>query len=270
MYAQVCTRPDIAFAVGLLGRYQSNPFHDHWVDSKKVLRYLKGTRDFMLTYRRVDDLQLVGFTDSDFADCQDYRISTSGYVFMMAGRAVSWKSEKQTLIASSTMQVEFVACYGAVTQVVWFRNFMRTFTIVDFVSRLIQLYSHNSSAVLVINNNKGITWFKHIEIKYLTIKENVKNGDVNRIRYQNTRENKLCRGWHTCQQPSKPNHPTKAPSKGSRRLNTKARQQTPGKGTRDSTSCQRKRGWGLKRTPREPKLNVSLKPGEPRTCSAKL
>ncbi|GAV86709.1 hypothetical protein CFOL_v3_30135 [Cephalotus follicularis] len=178
MYAQVCTRPDIAFAVGLLGRYQSNPGHDHWVATKKVLRYLKGTRDFMLTSRRVDDLQLVGFTDSDFAGCQDDRKYTSGYVFMMTDGAVSWKSAKQTLIASSTMQPEFVACYGAATQAVWFRNFMRTFTVVDFVSRPIRLYCDNNYAVLFINNNKCITGSKHIEIKYLTIKEKVKNGDV--------------------------------------------------------------------------------------------
>ncbi|GAV63776.1 hypothetical protein CFOL_v3_07294 [Cephalotus follicularis] len=132
----------------------------------------------MLTYRWVDDLQLVGFTDSDFAGCQDDRKSTSGYVFMIAGGALSWKSAKHTLIASLTMQAEFVACYGAATQAVWFRKFMRTFTVVDFVSRPIWLYCDNSSTVLFINNNKGITGSKHIEIKYLTIKEKVKNGDV--------------------------------------------------------------------------------------------
>ncbi|GAV76748.1 hypothetical protein CFOL_v3_20221 [Cephalotus follicularis] len=132
----------------------------------------------MLTYRRIDDIQLVGLTDSDFAGCQDDRKSTSGYVFMLGGGAVSWKSAKRTLITSSTMQAEFVACYGAATQAVWFRNFMRTFTVVDFVSRPIRLYCDNNSAVLFINNNKGITWSKHIEIKYLTIKEKVKNGDV--------------------------------------------------------------------------------------------
>ncbi|GAV75190.1 hypothetical protein CFOL_v3_18669 [Cephalotus follicularis] len=97
---------------------------------------------------------------------------------MMTGGAVSWKSAKQMLIASSTMQAEFVACYGAATQAIWFRNFMRIFIVVDFVSRPIRLYCDNSSAVLFINNNKGITGSKHIEIKYLTIKEKVKNGDV--------------------------------------------------------------------------------------------
>ena len=104
MYAQVCTRPDIVFATGLLGRYQSNPRHDHWVAAKKVMRYLKRTKDYMLIYKHVQDLQLVGYSDSDFAGCQDEKKSTTGYIFKLAGGAVSWKSEKQKSIASSTMQ----------------------------------------------------------------------------------------------------------------------------------------------------------------------
>ncbi|XP_043700128.1 secreted RxLR effector protein 161-like [Telopea speciosissima] len=171
MYAQVCTRPNIAFATGLLSRYQSNPGHDHWVATKKVLRYLKRTRDYMLIYIRVRALQLVGFSDSDFAGCQDDRKSTSGYIFLMAGGTVSWKSTKQRMITSSTMQAEFVACYGAATQAVWLRNLIRELTVFDFVDRPIQLYCANNSAVLVINNNKGIIGSKHMEIKYLTIKE---------------------------------------------------------------------------------------------------
>ena len=63
MYAQICTRPDIAFATGLLGRYQSNPGHDHWVAAKKVMRYLKRTKDYMLIYKHVQDLQLVGYQE---------------------------------------------------------------------------------------------------------------------------------------------------------------------------------------------------------------
>ena len=67
MYAQVCTRPDIAFVVGMLGRYLSNPKSQHWKAAKKVLRYLQGTKDLMLTYRRTNILDVVGFCDVDFA-----------------------------------------------------------------------------------------------------------------------------------------------------------------------------------------------------------
>ena len=94
MYAQVCTRPDIAFAVGMLGRYQSNPGIDHWRAAKKVLRYLQGTKDYMLMYRQTDNLDVIGYSDLDFAGCVDSRRSTSGYIFMMAGGAISWRSVK--------------------------------------------------------------------------------------------------------------------------------------------------------------------------------
>ena len=178
MYAQVCTRPDIAFATGLLGRYQSNPGHDHWVASKKVMRYLKRTKDYMLIYKHVQDLQLVGYSDSNFAGCQDEKKSTTGYIFKLAGGAVSWKSEKQKLIASSTMQAEFVACFSATTQAIWLRNLIKELTVFDFVDRPIQLYCDSNSAVLFINNNRGLKGSKHMEVKYLTIKEKVQNGDV--------------------------------------------------------------------------------------------
>ena len=66
MYAQTCTRPYINFVVEMLGRYQSNPGMDHWKAAKKVLRYLQGTKDHMLTYRRSDHLDVVGYSDLDY------------------------------------------------------------------------------------------------------------------------------------------------------------------------------------------------------------
>ncbi|XP_039135092.1 secreted RxLR effector protein 161-like [Dioscorea cayenensis subsp. rotundata] len=178
MYAQVCTRPDIDFVVGLLGRYLSNPGKDHWTAVKNILRYLKGTKDYMLTYKRVENLELIGYTDSDFASCADDRKSTSGYIFTLACGVISWKSSKQTLVTSSTMQAEFVACFGAATQAVWLRNLIAQMFIVDSVNRPIQLYCDNISAVLFFKNNKSITGSKHMEVKYLTVKELVKKGDI--------------------------------------------------------------------------------------------
>jgi hypothetical protein len=113
MYAQVCTRPDIAFVLEMLGRYQSNPGLDHWRAAKKVMRYLQGTKDYMLMYKRTDNLDVIGYSDSDFASCIDSRKLTSGYIFLMAGGAVSWRSAKQTLTATSTMEAEFVSCFEA-------------------------------------------------------------------------------------------------------------------------------------------------------------
>ena len=97
-YAQVCTRPDLAFVIGLLDRYQSNSGIEHWRLVKKVLRYLQGTKGLMLTYRRSDSLHIEGYTDSDYAG--DDRKSTSGYIFTLAGGVISWKSSKQTVTTS--------------------------------------------------------------------------------------------------------------------------------------------------------------------------
>ncbi|XP_057969334.1 secreted RxLR effector protein 161-like [Malania oleifera] len=94
MYAQTCTRPNISFAIGMLGRYQSNPRMIHWKAAKKVLRYLPGTKDYKLMYRRSDHLEVVGYSDSDFVGCVDTRKSTFGYVYLLARGAISWKSAK--------------------------------------------------------------------------------------------------------------------------------------------------------------------------------
>jgi len=73
MYAQTCTRPDISFAVGMLGRYQSNPRLEHLKAAKKVLRYLPRTKNHMLTYRKSDHLEVVGYTYSDFTGLCGYK-----------------------------------------------------------------------------------------------------------------------------------------------------------------------------------------------------
>ena len=89
MYSQVCTRPDISHAVGMLGRFQSNSGIAHWKAAKKVLRYLKGTRNYMLTYRKSSYLHVTGYSDSDLAGCPDTRICTLGYVYLLCGGAIS-------------------------------------------------------------------------------------------------------------------------------------------------------------------------------------
>ena len=178
MYAQVCTRPDIAYAVGVLGRYQSNPGVDHWRAAKKVMRYLQGTKDYMLMYRQTDNLDLVGYSDADFAGCVDSRKSTSGYIFIMAGGAVSWRSVKQTLIATSTMEAEFVSCFQATTQGVWLKSFISGLRVMDSISRPLKIFCDNSVAVFLAKNNKSGSRSKHIDIKYLAIREHVKEKKV--------------------------------------------------------------------------------------------
>jgi hypothetical protein len=85
MYTQVCTCPDIIFVVGMLDWYQTDPGMDHWKNAKKVLRYLQGTKNYMLTFRKSDNLEVIGYSDSDFCGCVDSKKSILGYIFMLAG-----------------------------------------------------------------------------------------------------------------------------------------------------------------------------------------
>ncbi|KAK9089019.1 hypothetical protein Scep_028101 [Stephania cephalantha] len=178
MYAQTCTRPDISFAVGMLGRYQSNPGMDHWKAAKKVLRYLQGTKDYMLIYKQSSHLKVIGYSDSDNAGCVDSRKSTFGYLFLLAGGAVSWKSSKQTVIATSTMEAEFVACFEANIHALWLRNFVSGLAIIDSIAKPIRLYCDNSATVFFSKNDKYSKGAKHINLKYLSVKEEVQKQRV--------------------------------------------------------------------------------------------
>ncbi|XP_070005614.1 secreted RxLR effector protein 161-like [Nicotiana tabacum] len=170
MYAQVCTRPDIAFAVGMLGRYQSNPGLDHWKAGKGVLRYLQGTKDFKLTYKCSDSLEVIGYSDSDLGGCKDTGKSTSGYIFLLAGGVVSWRSVKQTIVATSTMEAEFIAYYEATSQALWLKHFIFGLRIVNSISRPLRIFCDNSAAVFLSKNNKS---------EYLMVRDYVKKQDVN-------------------------------------------------------------------------------------------
>ena len=174
MYAQVCTRPDIAYAVGVLGRYLSNPGQKHWTAAKRVMRYLQGTKNCMLTYRRSDDLKVTGYSDSDFAGCPDDHKSTSGYIFIMAGGAVSWKSVKQSLTATSSMEAEYVACYEATREAVWLRNFISGLKIVESISRPLTICCDNAAAVSFSHNNKSSARTKHFDVKYQFVREKIR------------------------------------------------------------------------------------------------
>ncbi|XP_041026883.1 secreted RxLR effector protein 161-like [Juglans microcarpa x Juglans regia] len=173
IYAQICTRLDISFAVGMLGRYQSNPGMSTWKATKRVLRYLQGTKDYQLTFRRTDSLEVTGYSNSDFADCSDSRKSTSGYFFLLAGGAISWRSMKQTITFSSTMEAKFVACFEAIIHGLWLRNFISGLGVVDSIARPLRIYCDNSSVVFFSKNYRYYNGAKHIELKYLSVKEEV-------------------------------------------------------------------------------------------------
>jgi hypothetical protein len=97
----------------------------------KVLHYVQGTKDLMLTYRRSDSLEIKGYSDVDYVGDKDDRKSTIGYVFTLIGGVISWRSCKQSIVASSTMYAKFIACFEATNQVLWLKKFIPDLKVVD-------------------------------------------------------------------------------------------------------------------------------------------
>ena len=177
MYAMLCTRPDICYAVGVVSRFQSNPGPEHWIAIKHVLKYLRRTRDYMLVYSG-GDLSMLGYTDSDFQGDKDSRKSTSGSVFTLGGGAVVWRSIKQSSIADSTMEAEYIAASEAAKEAVWLKNFLSDLEVVPGMNKPVTLYCDNSGAVANSKEPRSHKRGKHIERKYHLIREIVNRGDV--------------------------------------------------------------------------------------------
>lgn len=107
-FAAQVTRPDICFAVNLLSRYKANPGKAHWGAAKRILRYIKGTINKRLVYTNTPT-QIQAYCDADYASDLDERKSTTGYVFMFQGSAISWKSKRQKTIALSSTESEYMS-----------------------------------------------------------------------------------------------------------------------------------------------------------------
>ena len=123
MYAMLCTRPNICFAIGMVSRYHSDPGEEHWITVKHIFKYLRRMRDYMLVFQD-ESLVPIGYTDSDFQSDRESKKSTSGYVFTLGGGAISWRSVKQSSIADSTMKAEYIATSEAAKEAVWPKNFL--------------------------------------------------------------------------------------------------------------------------------------------------
>ena len=129
-------------------------------------------------YRRTSNLEVVGYSDSNFAGYVDSHKSTSGYIFILASGAISWRSVKQTLTATFTMEAEFISCFEATSHGVWLKSFIFKLRIVDSISRPLSIYCGNSTVFFMAKNNKSGSRSKHIDIKYLAIREHVKEKKV--------------------------------------------------------------------------------------------
>jgi hypothetical protein len=105
----VNTRPDICFVVNTLSQYMVEPRRVHWIAAKHVLRYIEGLMEYGLDYVRGDGVRLIGYTDSDWAGCVVDKKNTSGCCFELGSTVVSWFSQKQKLVALSSVEAEYMA-----------------------------------------------------------------------------------------------------------------------------------------------------------------
>ncbi|KAL0546984.1 hypothetical protein IC582_016904 [Cucumis melo] len=118
------TEPDIMHAVSIISRYMEFPTVMHLLVAKRIFRYLQGTSEYGLFYKKSEKSSLVGLTDSDYAGDLGDRKSTFGYVFMMNSTAISWCSKKQSIVTLSTTEAEFVVATVCTCQVIWLRKIL--------------------------------------------------------------------------------------------------------------------------------------------------
>ncbi|MCO5607397.1 hypothetical protein L7F22_061593 [Adiantum nelumboides] len=167
MYAMVATRPDIAYAVGVVSRFMSNPGKKHWEVVKGVLRYLNGTKDRCICFGK-GKLSVVGYTDADYAGDLDKRRSTSGYLYTFAGGAISWLSRLQSCVTLSTIEAEYVAASKACKEAIWLTRLVGDLGIVREIP---VLHCDSQSAIQLARNRVFHAKTKHVNVRYHFIRE---------------------------------------------------------------------------------------------------
>ena len=175
-YLSNWTRPDITYAVNKAAQYSANPQKEHWIAIKRIMRYLIGTKDHGMSYRKGSEEGLSGYCDADWAGDTSDRKSTSGYVFNLAGSPISWRSQKQSCIALSTAEAEYVALSLAAQETVWLRRLMEELN--QDVTNPTIIFDDSQSATALAKNPQFHRKTKHIDIRYHFIRDQVEKGFV--------------------------------------------------------------------------------------------
>ena len=190
IYLMVATRPDLSYIVSKLSQYMSCPKVCHLNAAKRVLRYLKGTKQLGLRYYKdtQEPITLVGFSDSDFGSGED-RKSISGFCFQLQldSSLISWKSQKQRTIALSSCEAEYVAIAYAAQESKFLQMLLSEMLNVDKVE--VKLGVDNQSALALAKNPICHQRSKHIDVKYHFIRDEVEKGNI-KLEYVSSSENR--------------------------------------------------------------------------------
>jgi len=188
IYLVSCTRPDIANAVSQLSQCVSHPLREHLAAAKHVLRYLRGSAELGITYStgadQAADTVLVGYADASYGTVPHSRRSITGYVFMVANGAVSWKTKVQPTVALSTAEAEYMAACAAVQEAKFLRNVLADF---GFAQPPTVINEDNQPAINIAENRLTSHRTKHIDIKYHFIREAIIEGII-KLQYIPTAE----------------------------------------------------------------------------------
>ena len=160
-----------------LSRYLNEPVsRNRWVAVKRVLRYLRGTINYQLTFRS-GDAKLVGYSDSDWAGASD-RKSTSGYCFTLGGtdgaNLISWRSQRQSVVALSTCEAEYISLSCAFQEGIYLQNLISDLS--GSKLKAVQMYCDNQSAIAWSKNPVNHGRSKHISVKYHFVREHIDRG----------------------------------------------------------------------------------------------
>ena len=179
MYAMLCTRLDISYALSMTSRFQSNLGECHWIAVKNILKYLRRTKDIFLIYGGQErEIVISGYTDGGFqSDLDDFR-SQFSFVFCLNGGVVSWRSSKQDTMADSTIEAEYIAASDAVKEAVWIKNFVFRLGVVPSITNPVDVYYDNNGAIAKAKEPRSHQRSKHILGRFHLIREIIERGDV--------------------------------------------------------------------------------------------
>ena len=175
MYLMLGTRPDLAYTVGFLSRSLENPTSQDVVRLKRVLRYIAGSSNKGIVYGRNYPNSLECYSDADYAGCMETGRSTSGVLVKYAGGAISWKSQRQPSVSTSTTEAEIVAASEATKEVIWLQ---RLFCEAADLRKVPVLQVDNSAAVKLAMNPQFHNRVKHVAVRHFFVREKVSNGEL--------------------------------------------------------------------------------------------
>ena len=159
------TIPDLLYSMGILSRYMEKPSQEHLNSVKRVIRYVKGTADCELFYKKgALNSELIGFSDSDFAGDIGDRKSTSGHIFFLGGMAVSWSSQKQSIVALSPCEAEYIAAMTTACQALWMKRLTSELKFEEQMT--VKLMVENQSVITLSKNPVHHNRTKHIDTRY--------------------------------------------------------------------------------------------------------